>query len=138
MTLGLFSLPTIIARLGSWNAILLGVFAMAVYFVIVTAIEKIRKIRTKNWPTTAGATCDVEKEFVPGGVNGVDYWRVNFHYTYSVGGTDYKGKYHVNFTSESMREQALAGITRGPVIVHYDPANPAKGVLWEDDVWNLW
>lgn len=132
------SLPTIIARLGSFNAIIFAAFALAGYFVIVTAIEKWRKFRTRSWPTAAGATCDVEKEFVSGGVNGVDYWRVNFHYTYSVGGTEYKGKYHVNFTSESMREQALAGITKGPAIVHYDPANPLKSVLWEDEVWNLW
>ncbi len=132
------SLPSIFARLHSAGAIGFAVVVLAIYFAIVTALEKWRKFRTKNWPTVPGTTCDVEKEFVSGGVNGVDYWRVNFHYTYSAGGTDYKGKYHVNFTSESMREQALAGITRGPVIVHYDPANPSKGVLWEDEVWNLW
>jgi hypothetical protein len=132
------SLPTIFARLHSAGAIGFAVVVLAIYFVVVTAIEKWRVHRTRKWPTVPGATTEVHTEFISGGINGVDYWRVHFVYVYSVNGTEYRGKYHVNCVSEGLSKDATAGIAKGPATVHYDPANPVKSVLWEDEVWNLW
>ncbi len=75
---------------------------------------------------------------IDGGVNGFDYWRVYFSYGYVVSGKSYTGKFHVNCISEDSGKDAEANISRGEAIVHYDRSNPAKSVLWQNEVEKLY
>jgi len=77
-----------------------------------------------------------------GGLNGVDYWKIKIEYAYTASGdlaqTEYSGFYSFNVTSEEQANGALAGLKDTTVCVHYSPGNPAQGLLWEDEVWDLW
>jgi hypothetical protein len=116
--------------------ILVGVFAL--YCVFVIAREKWTEYRTRSWSTAPGAISDVHMEKVDGGLNGPDYTKVCFSYAYVVDGKNYNGKFHVNCMGENFCKDTVDGISKGEAVVHYDPSNPAKSVLWQDEVEKLY
>ncbi len=138
LALAFASLRYLPYKLRAPHAIGLVLVLLAVYYAVVTELEKWRVHRTRSWPTAAGNISDVRTEFEPGGTNGVDYWRVYFKYTYTVDSAEYTGEYHVNCVKESLAQSASAGLSSAQALVHYDPQKPAHSVLWEDEVWDLW
>lgn len=137
MLLLILSIPTILARFHSARDLgMIGLF-LAIYFAIVTLKEKWQVHYTRSWPTTQGAIENLRVEKVPGGLNGVDYWKVRFQYRYRVQ-EEHEGSYAFNCTSEEQGRGAIAGLQNKTVCVHYRPADERKSVLWEDEIWNLW
>ena len=134
----LLTLPLALQKLRMPGFIGSVVILLALYYLVVTAIEKWRVHRTRRWPTAIGTIEDVTAVRQDGGANGADYWRVLFNYTYTVDGRPYSGKYHVNCVTEGIRDEAAAGLSVAQATVHYSPSEPAKSVLWEDEVWKLW
>jgi hypothetical protein len=131
------SLPSIFLLLRNWHEIAFIAGALAVWGIVATMKEKWRKYRTRSWPTTSGAVKNVQVDKVDGGVNGVDYWKVSFEYSYRVK-QEHTGKYKFNCTSEKMSQGAFAGMTDKTVNVHYKPSNEADAVIWEDEIWDIW
>lgn len=153
MPLAAFSVPTILMKLESHGGIAIFVCVLALYGIVVTLKEKWRVHKSKTWPTATGAISNVKQEKVDGGVNGVDYHKVSFRYTYQTnrGQTkqgqaqqgqmrqpEHTGSYSFNCISEAQANGAVAGLVDKTVSVHYQPGNEAKSVLWEDEVWNIW
>jgi len=153
MPLAAFSVPTILMKLESHGGIAIFVCVLALYGIVVTLKEKWRVHKSKTWPTATGAISNVKQEKVDGGVNGVDYHKVSFRYTYQTnrGQTkqgqaqqgqmrqpEHAGSYSFNCISEAQANGAVAGLVDKTVSVHYQPGNEAKSVLWEDEVWNIW
>jgi len=137
MILTFISLPWIFARLRSWWEVAVIVGLLALWLAFTTFREKLRKYRTRGWPTAAGAIEDIHVRKVDGGINGVDYWNVTFIYRYRVS-AEHIGTYSFNCTSEKMSEGAFAGLDNKTVSVHYKPSDESKGILWEDEVWDIW
>jgi hypothetical protein len=116
--------------------ILVGIFALYCFFVI--AKDRWTEYRTGSWLIAHGTISDVHTENVDGGLNGVDYTKVHFSYGYVVDGKSYGGKFHVNCMSENLCRDTVDGISKGEAVVHYDPSNPSKSVLWQDEVEKLY
>lgn len=137
MFLVVISLPWIFARMHSWWEI--GVIAgLGVLWVIFqTCREKLRKYRTRGWPTAAGKIAEIKVRKVDGGLNGVDYWKVSFDYSYRVA-QEHSGSYSFNCATEAMADGAVAGLKDKTVCVRYSPSNEGKMLLWEDEVWDIW
>jgi hypothetical protein len=134
-------------KLESHAGITIFVCVLALYGIVVTLKEKWRVHKSKNWPKATGSISDIKTEKVDGGVNGVDYHKVSFRYTYQTqpaqaqpGQTqpEHTGSYSFNCISEDQAKGAVAGLLDKTVCVHYQPGNEAKSVLWEDEVWNVW
>lgn len=133
----MLSIPTILARFHTARDLgLIGLF-LAIYFVIVTGKEKWQVHRTRQWSTAQGTIENLQLEKVSGGMNGVDYWKVRFHYRYNATG-EHEGTYAFNCTSETQGQGAIAGLQNKTVCVHYKPGAEGKSVLWEDEMWDLW
>jgi hypothetical protein len=98
---------------------------------------KAAEVSNAGWPTTPGAVGSLQIRKVDGGMNGVDYWKVAFDYTYHVH-TEHSGKYSFNCVTEKMAEGAVTGLRDKAVSVHYKPSDESKGIVWEDEVWDLW
>jgi hypothetical protein len=137
MLLTAMSLPWILLRLRSWWEIAVIVGLLALWGIFLTCKEKLRKYRTRGWPTTPGEVGNLQIRKVDGGMNGVDYWKVAFDYTYHVH-TEHSGKYSFNCVTEKMAEGAVTGLRDKAVSVHYKPSDESKGIVWEDEVWDLW
>lgn len=138
MSLIVIFLPSAFWNLSFWQFLLVGLGGLAIYAVLSEAWEKWRKHRTRSWPTAQGAVVDVLNTYESGGANGVRYWRISFRYNYTVNGIEHSGKYKFNCVSESQGKRAEEKLTCATVNVHYDPQDAAKGLLWEDEVWDLW
>lgn len=137
MSLIALSLPEVLLRLRSWWEVGAIVGFLALWLLFAIFREKWRMHQTRGWPTVPGAVGNVEVRKVDGGLNGVDYHKVSFEYTYSVQ-QEHKGKYSFNCATEKMSEGAVAGLQNKTVSVHYKPSDESNAVLWEDEVWNVW
>jgi len=111
--------------------------ALALWGAIQFGREKLRVYRTRNWPRASGTVSNIRVRKVDGGANGVDYWKVTFDFTWRVA-QEHTGTYKFNCTTEEMGNGAVAGLKDKPVSVHYKPSDESKGVLWEDEVWDIW
>jgi hypothetical protein len=110
---------------------------LALWMVFQTGREKWRMYKSKGWPTTPGAITNIQVRKVDGGLNGIAYWKLSFDYSYRVT-QEHSGSYSFNCTSEAMAQGAVAGLENKQATVHFNPANESKGVVWEDEVWNIW
>jgi len=137
MLLVLLSPFWIFARLRSWWEILVIAGLLVLWAVVQTFREKLRKYRTKGWPTATGTIANIKIRKVDGGLNGVDYWKVSFDYTYSVS-KEQTGSYSFNCVTEAMGNGAVAGLVGKTACVHYNRSKESKGILWEDEVWDIW
>ena len=137
MFLALISLPLFYGRIHSWWQIELIVGLLALWWAVQTFREKLRKYRTRGWPTATGTVSNIAMRKVDGGLNGVDYWKVSFDYSYRVA-QEHSGSYSFNCTSEAMADGAVAGLKDKTVCVHYSPSGEGKMLLWEDEVWDIW
>jgi hypothetical protein len=137
MTSIALSLPLIFLRIRSWWEIGVILALLGLWVVFLTCKEKLRKYRTRGWPTSPGTVGNIQVKKVGGGLNGVDYWKLTFDYTYHVQ-QDHTGSYSFNCVTENMADGATAGLKDKSVSVHYPPSNEAKGILWEDEVWDVW
>jgi hypothetical protein len=133
-------LPSVLARVPSKSEILFILGALLTWFLVQTGREKWRVYSTRRWPTAAGRAVQASYKKIDGGLNGIDYWKVELEYAWKVvgGETEYAGIYKFNVTSEEQAQGAVAGLTEKAVSVHYDPAKKSHGVLWEDEVWDIW
>jgi len=138
MTLMLISLPYALWKLHSWTGIAVAGGALVVYGVGAVLWDKWREHETRSWPTAPGAVVDLQNTYESGGPNGVRYWRISFHYNYTVNGADHSGHYKFNSVTESAGQKAFQKLTGATVSVHYNPRDAAKSLLWEDEVWNFW
>jgi Protein of unknown function (DUF3592) len=144
--LSALDLPSILSGIRSRSEIVFIVVFLLIWLIVQTGREKLRKYRSRNWPTTVGTISNLSVHKVDGGLNGVDYWKITIDFTYSVSvsvpneptGNSYSGSYSFNCTSEEMAQGAMAGLKDKTVSVHYNPKEAAKGILWEDDVWDIW
>jgi hypothetical protein len=142
----LFDLPSILLGNRSRSEIVFIVVFLLIWLLVQTGREKLRKYRSRRWPTNAGAITNLGVRKVDGGLNGVDYWKITIDFIYTVAGSaigqpasdSYSGSYSFNCTSEEMAQGAMAGLKDKPVSVHYNPKDTGKGILWEDDVWDIW
>ncbi len=121
----------------SWDRIAFVVGGLAVWLAFRFGREKLRVYRSKSWPTCSGAVEKLAIRKVDGGLNGVDYWKITFDFRYQVE-AEHTGSYAFNCTSESMANGAMAGLAGKIVTVHYPKSNPAKGIVWEDEIWDVW
>jgi hypothetical protein len=137
MLLTAMSLPLVLMRLRSWWEIGVIVGLLALWGIFQTCKEKLRKYRSRGWPTTPGAVENIRVRKVDGGLNGVDYWKVTFDYKYCVQ-QEHAGSYSFNCVTEKMAQGATAGLQDKAVSVHYKPSDEAKGIVWEDEVWDVW
>ena len=137
MFLALISLPLFYGRIHSWWQIELIVGLLALWWAVQTFREKLRKYRTRGWPTATGTVSNIAMRKVDGGLNGVDYWKASFDYSYSVA-QQHSASYSFNCTSEEMATGAVAGMTDKTVNVHYSPSDESKSVLWEGEIWDIW
>jgi hypothetical protein len=137
MSLTALSLPWILLRLRSWWEILLIVGLLALWALFLTCKEKLRKYLSRGWPTAPGTVANIRTRKVDGGMNGVDYWKLTFDYTYRVQ-QEHSGSYSFNCATENMADGATAGMTGKTVSVHYKPSGESKGILWEDEIWDVW
>ena len=137
MLLTALCLPSLLLRIRSWweAAVIAGFLALLV--LVLTCWEKWRKYRTKGWPTSPGTVAYIHVRKVDGGLNGVDYWKLSFDYTYQVQ-QEHTSSYSFNCATENMADGATAGLTDKTVSVHYKPSDENKGILWEDEVWDIW
>jgi hypothetical protein len=137
MSLAALSLPWILLRIRSWWEI--GVIAgfLALWVIFQTCKEKWRMHRTRGWPTSSGTVTNIQVRKVDGGLNGVDYWKLTFDYIYQVQ-QEHSGTYSFNCVTEKMAGGATAGLRDKTVSVHYKPSDESKGILWEDEVWDIW
>ena len=131
------SIPFILLKLGSWQRMAAAAGLLALFGVFMTGREKLRKFRTRNWPTTPGAIGTIEVKKIDGGANGVDYWKLTFTYTYTVQ-QPHSGTYSINLVTQGLLDKASAGLPGKTVRVHYNSKDEAKALLWEDEVWDLW
>jgi hypothetical protein len=111
--------------------------ALALWGAIQFGREKLRVYRSRNWPKATGTVTNIQSRKVDGGINGVDYYKVTFDFNYRVD-QDHTGTYDFNCTSEAMAEGAVAGLQDKTVSVHYKPSDESKGILWEDEIWDIW
>ncbi len=132
-----FSLPSLLMGLRSRWEIGAIVALLALWLAFQTGREKVRKYRTRNWPTAPGKIADIRARKVDGGLNGVHYWKLTFDYSYGVA-QQHMGTFAFNCTSEAMASGAAAGLEGKAVSVHYKPSDESKGILWEDEVWDIW
>jgi hypothetical protein len=131
------SWPSMLLSFRSWREIVIAAGFLAIALAILTCREKLRKYRTRNWPTTPGTVVNIHSRKVDGGSNGIDYWKFTFDYNYGV--TQQRtGTYAFNCTSENMVQGATAGLENKTVTVHYKPSDESKGILWEDEIWDIW
>ena len=137
MPLTALSLPWILLRLRSWWEIGLIVGLLALWALFLTCKEKLMKYRSRGWPTATGVVSNVKVRKVDGGINGVDYWKLTFDYTYQVQ-QQHTGSYSFNCATENMADGATAGMKDKTVSVHYNPSNESKSILWEDEIWDIW
>jgi hypothetical protein len=137
MATAALSLPWILVTLHSWSRILLFVGFLFLYWLFVTLKEKWAKIRTRNWPVTQGPIENIRVEKVEGGVNGADYWKLTFDYTWTVS-TQHRDSYSFNLTTDRLRDAAETGLVGKVAAVHYNPKNEADACVWFDEVWDLW
>ena len=121
----------------SWDKIAFVAGALALWWAVQAGREKWRVYRSKGWPTCPGAVENLAVRKVDGGMNGVDYWKVSFDYRYRVT-EEHVGSYKFNCTSEEMAHGAMVGLEGKTVSVHTPPANEGKGIVWEDEVWDVW
>jgi hypothetical protein len=121
----------------SWDKIAFVVGVLAVWLAFQMGREKLRVYRSRSWPTCAGAVEKLAVRKVDGGLNGVDYWKITFDFCYQVE-AEHTGSYAFNCTSESMANGAMAGLAGKNVSVHYPKSAPAKGIVWEDEIWDVW
>jgi len=121
----------------SWDKIAFVVGALAVWWAVQTGREKLRVYRSRSWPKCPGAVEKLAVRKVDGGLNGVDYWKITFDFRYQVE-REYTGLYAFNCTSEGMAEGAMAGLEGKSVSVHYPKSDAGKGIVWEDEVWDVW
>ena len=137
MLLIALSVPWFLLRIRSWwqVAIIAGLLVLLALFL--TFREKLRKYRTKGWPTAPGAVRNIRVRKVSGGANGVDYWKLTFDYTYRVV-YEHSNSYSFNCMTENMADGACAGLKDKTVSVHYKPSDESKAMLWEDEVWDVW
>jgi hypothetical protein len=137
MTLIALSLPWILLRMRSWKEIVAVVALLGILGLFLTCREKWRKYRTRGWPTAPGIVANIRVRKVDGGVNGVDYWKLTFDYTYKVE-REHTDSYSFNCVTENMADGASAGLKDKTVSVHYRPSDENKAILWEDEVWDIW
>ena len=137
IAMALMDIPYILLKLRNWRGIVTVAGLLAVWWAVATFREKWRKYRTRGWPTAEGAVANIRVEKVDGGANGVDYWKLTFDYSYRVA-QEHTSNYSFNLVTEKLRDRAAAGMVGKCVRVHYDPKDEAKGILWEDEVWDLW
>jgi hypothetical protein len=135
-------LPWILSRLRSRTEIVFIVGLLILYFLVQTAREKWRVYKTRRWPTASATIVRLGYEKIDGGIHGVDYWKVRIDYTYMAandsGKAQHSGEYRFNVTSEEQAAGAIAGLKDKTVSVHYNPSHVAEGVVWEDEVWDIW
>jgi hypothetical protein len=137
MFLASFSFPLFLLFLRNKWEIAFIAGALAVWGAIQFGREKLRVYRTRNWPKATGTVSNIRSRKVDGGANGVDYFKVTFDFTWRVA-QDHTGTYKFNCTSEEMAAGAVAGLQERSVSVHYKPSDESKGILWEDEVWDIW
>jgi len=70
-------------------------------------------------------------------VNGIDYWKVTFDYTYKAE-REHTKSYSFNCVTENMAAGASVGLKDKTVSVHYKPSDENKAILWKDEVWDIW
>ena len=131
------SLPWILARFHSWGQIGVVALLLAVWLAFRMGREKLRVYRSRSWPTCPGTVEKLAVRKVDGGLNGVDYWKITFDFRYQVE-AEHTGSYAFNCTSEGMAEGAMAGLAGKSVSVHYPKSDAGKGIVWEDEVWDVW
>jgi hypothetical protein len=137
MFLALISLPLFLGRIHSWCQVELIVGVLALWWAVQTFREKLHKYRSRGWPITTGTISNIAVRKVSGGLNGVDYWKASFDYSYSVT-QPHSASYSFNCVSEEMAAGAVAGLKDKAVCVHYSPSDESKCLLWEDEVWDIW
>jgi hypothetical protein len=93
--------------------------------------------RTRGWPTSPGTVGNIQSRKVDGGVNGVDYWKLTFDYTYKVE-REHTNSHSFNCVTANIADGAIAGLKDKTVSVHYKPSDENKAILWEDEVLNIW
>jgi Protein of unknown function (DUF3592) len=133
----LASIPYILLKLHSWQRVATAAALLALFGLFMTGREKLRKFRTRNWPTVRGLVGEIAVKRVDGGANGVDYWKLTFTYTYTVQ-QSHSGTYSINLVTQGLLDAASAGLPGKTVPVHYNPRDESRPVLWEDEVWDLW
>ena len=121
----------------SWEKIAFVVAVLAIWLAFQKGREKLRVYRSRSWPTCAGTVEKLAVRKVDGGLNGVDYWKITFDFRYQVE-AEHTGSYKFNCTSEEMAQGAMAGLEGKSVSVHYPKSNPEKGIVWEDEIWDVW
>jgi hypothetical protein len=131
------SLPWLLMGLRSKWEIAVIVGLLAIWLAVQTGREKLRKYRTRSWPTVPGTVANIRVRKVDGGLNGVDYWKLTFDFTWR-SAQEHTGTYAFNCTSEGMADGAVAGLQEKTVSVHHKPSDESKGILWEDEVWDIW
>ncbi len=131
------SLPWILGRLHSWGQVGFVAGVLAAWWAARAGWERLRVYRSKGWPTCDGAVEKVAMRKVDGGLNGVNYWKVSFDYRY-VAKEEHVRSYAFNCVSEAMGDGAVAGLEGRTVRVHFSPADEGKGIVWEDEVWDVW
>jgi len=131
------SLPWIFLRIRSWWQLGLIVVLLGLWYLFVTFKEKWQKHRTRGWPVVPGAIANIRAKKVDGGLNGVDYWKVTFDYTYRVA-QEHSSSFSFNCVTEKMADGAIAGLKDKTVSVRYKPSDESKPVVWKDDVWDIW
>jgi hypothetical protein len=137
MFLACISFPLFLLFLRNKWEIAFIVGALTLWWAVQTCREKLRVYRTRSWPTATGTVTNIRSRKVDGGINGIDYYKVAFDFNYRVA-QDNTGTYEFNCTSEAMADGAVAGMQNKTVSVHYKPSDEAKGILWEDEIWDIW
>jgi len=137
MALIALSLPWILLRMRSWQELLAVVVLVVLLGLFRIYREKWRVYRTRGWPTSPGIVGNIRSDKVDGGVNGVDYWKVSFDYTYKVE-REHTSSYSFNCVTEHLADRATAGLKGKTVSVHYRPSDENKAILWKDGVWAIW
>jgi len=136
MALAAFSLPWILLRMRSWQEIVAVVGLVGLLGLFRIFREKWRVYRTRGWPTSPGIVGNIRVRKIDGGVNGIDYWKLTFDYTYKVE-REHTGSYSFNCVTENLASRASAGLKDKTVSVHYRPSDENKAILWEDEVWKI-
>ena len=134
-------------RTGWMAAAALGLIAFGTVVLAVLAAGDYREyqrldqarrfaVASENWPRTAGAVRDasVVTLRIPRGKTSVTGYRARVEFEYAVTGTTHRGDLLSFCQPPSLERQAAeARLVRysagAPVEVHYDPADPSRGVL---------
>jgi len=133
--------PRVVKVVRAWFVAVTGIMAcVALFFVVMGALEWNRAAASERWPTTNGIVTESRVAESTGGRRRGRSYTAKVEYAFQADGRELKGtrvSYRLQPTGHSGASERVAQYPVGAsVTVHYDPADPSQSVL--ETGWDWW